>query len=217
MLGKVSFSAIGQIVRRLRRFNAEAQRFAEIRREFFFSAFLRVPLRLCVKSCAQIGNPRAELLSGAGFFGFRLSALGFPSGFGSRISGSAGLRGNASATPRCPGDVSWPFVGLVELVILFPHANQVADRVCPGLKPTSARAQKLTRQFPASEQRLEGDESLAPLGPLQFCAGMDVKFTRNVRRDAYLITLGHGRCHRQNLPRHRSCNKPAPRRRTIRR
>jgi hypothetical protein len=35
---------------RLRRFNAKAQRFAEIRREFFFSAFLRVPLRLCVKT-----------------------------------------------------------------------------------------------------------------------------------------------------------------------
>src|ERR1017187_4791500 len=31
-------------------FNAEAQRFAESRREVFFSAFLRVPLRLCVKT-----------------------------------------------------------------------------------------------------------------------------------------------------------------------
>jgi hypothetical protein len=30
--------------------NAEAQRFAKVRREFFFSAFLRDPLRLCVKS-----------------------------------------------------------------------------------------------------------------------------------------------------------------------
>jgi len=58
--------AIAEVVRKLRRFNAEAQRFAEIRREFFFSAFLRVPLRLCVKSCAQIGNPRAELSSVAG-------------------------------------------------------------------------------------------------------------------------------------------------------
>ena len=55
--------AIAEVVRKLRRFNAEAQRFAEIRREFFFSAFLRVPLRLCVKSCAQIGNPRAEPVS----------------------------------------------------------------------------------------------------------------------------------------------------------
>src|ERR1017187_9554491 len=31
-------------------FNAETQRFAESRREVFFSAFLRVPLRLCVKT-----------------------------------------------------------------------------------------------------------------------------------------------------------------------
>ena len=31
-------------------FHAESQRFTEIRREFFFSAFLRVPLRLCVKT-----------------------------------------------------------------------------------------------------------------------------------------------------------------------
>ena len=43
-------TAISRFARRLRRFNAEAQRFAEGRREFFFSAFLRVPLRLCVKT-----------------------------------------------------------------------------------------------------------------------------------------------------------------------
>jgi len=35
-------------IARLRRFNAEAQRFAESRRDFCLSAFLRVPLRLCV-------------------------------------------------------------------------------------------------------------------------------------------------------------------------
>ena len=35
--------------RKLRRFNAEAQRFAEVRRELFFSAFLRGPLRRCVQ------------------------------------------------------------------------------------------------------------------------------------------------------------------------
>src|ERR1017187_9741650 len=35
---------------RRRGFNADAQRLAERRREFFFSAFLRVPLRLCVKT-----------------------------------------------------------------------------------------------------------------------------------------------------------------------
>src|ERR1017187_2416928 len=33
-----------------RGFNADAQRLAERRREFLFSAFLRVPLRLCVKT-----------------------------------------------------------------------------------------------------------------------------------------------------------------------
>ena len=85
-------TAIVEIARSLRKFNAEAQRFAEIRREFFFSAFLRVPLRLCVKSCAQIGNPRAELLSGAGSLGFRPSDFLRISDFGLRISGPAGLR-----------------------------------------------------------------------------------------------------------------------------
>src|ERR1035441_3793171 len=35
---------------RRRGLNADAQRLAERRREFFFSAFLRVPLRLCVKT-----------------------------------------------------------------------------------------------------------------------------------------------------------------------
>ena len=40
--------------RRRRRFNAEARRLAESRREFFFSAFLRVPLRLCVKTCLAL-------------------------------------------------------------------------------------------------------------------------------------------------------------------
>src|ERR1039458_8813301 len=35
---------------RRRRLDADAQRFAERRREFLFSAFLRVPLRLCVKT-----------------------------------------------------------------------------------------------------------------------------------------------------------------------
>ena len=39
---------------RRRRFNAEAQRFAEIRREFFFSAFLRVPLHLGTFALVQI-------------------------------------------------------------------------------------------------------------------------------------------------------------------
>jgi len=34
---------------KVRRPNAEAQRFAQIRREFHFFAFRRVPLRLCVK------------------------------------------------------------------------------------------------------------------------------------------------------------------------
>ena len=40
-------TAISRFARRRRRFNAEAQRFAEIRREFFFSAFLctLAPLR----------------------------------------------------------------------------------------------------------------------------------------------------------------------------
>jgi len=41
--------------------------------------------------------------------------------------------------------------------------------------PAPARAQKLTRQFPPPKQRLEGDETLASIGPLQFRAGMDVK------------------------------------------
>jgi outer membrane protein TolC len=41
-------TALSRFARRLRRFSAEAQRFAEIRREFFFSAFLRAALRLCV-------------------------------------------------------------------------------------------------------------------------------------------------------------------------
>src|ERR1035441_3247077 len=35
---------------RRRGLNADAQRLAERRRVFFFSAFLRVPLRLCVKT-----------------------------------------------------------------------------------------------------------------------------------------------------------------------
>ena len=46
---------------RLRRFNAEAQRFAEVRRGFYFSAFLRVPLRLCVKTCLGFGGVFAPL------------------------------------------------------------------------------------------------------------------------------------------------------------
>ena len=44
------YTAIGELARSLRGFNAEAQRLAEVRREFFFSAFLRGPLRLCVKT-----------------------------------------------------------------------------------------------------------------------------------------------------------------------
>ena len=51
-------SAIVEVVRKLRRFNAEAQRFAEIRREFFFSALLRVALRLCVKAGLAAALPR---------------------------------------------------------------------------------------------------------------------------------------------------------------
>ena len=43
--GELEKREAAEFLRRLRRFNAEAQRFAEIRREFFFSAFLRVPLR----------------------------------------------------------------------------------------------------------------------------------------------------------------------------
>jgi len=41
-------------------FNAEAQRFAEIRREQFFSAFLCESLRLCVKPGSQLRNPQPE-------------------------------------------------------------------------------------------------------------------------------------------------------------
>jgi hypothetical protein len=102
---------------------------------------------------------------------------------------------------------------LVELAIPFPLANQVTDGVCVGPEPTPTRAQKLTRQFPAPEQRLEGNESIASLGPLQFCARMDVKFTCHVRRDADLVALGHGRCHGQNLAHRRSRNKAAKARR----
>jgi hypothetical protein len=43
------WSRIPPFAPRLRRFNAETQRFAEPRRESFSSAFLRAPPRLCVK------------------------------------------------------------------------------------------------------------------------------------------------------------------------
>ena len=46
----ISLLWFGIITRRLRRFNAEAQRVAESRRGFISSAFLRVPRRLCVES-----------------------------------------------------------------------------------------------------------------------------------------------------------------------
>jgi hypothetical protein len=42
---------------RLGRFNAEARRLAEIRRGFFFSAFLRGSLRLCV-DCSFQDEPK---------------------------------------------------------------------------------------------------------------------------------------------------------------
>src|ERR1017187_5074923 len=42
------------------RFNAETQRNAEIRRGLFFSAFLRAPLRLCVKSSKPAGISAAD-------------------------------------------------------------------------------------------------------------------------------------------------------------
>ena len=94
----------------------------------------------------------------------------------------------------CPGDESSPFVGPVELIILFPLANQVADGVRPGPKPAPARAQELTRQLPAPEQRLEGDDALASLGPLQLCAGMDVEFAGDVRVNTE-FARGSGFCY----------------------
>jgi hypothetical protein len=52
-------TAIVQLARKLRRFNAESQRPAETRRDFIFSAFLRVPLRLCVKP-SLVGHPTSK-------------------------------------------------------------------------------------------------------------------------------------------------------------
>ena len=72
----------------------ESQRVAESRREFFFSAFLRVPLRLCVKPGSQVRNPRVELLPAAGCFGFRIS-------FGFRVSGFV-------SPPRTSFGFPWP-------------------------------------------------------------------------------------------------------------
>ena len=56
------YTVIGEFARSLRGFNGEAQRLAEVRREFFFSAFLCGPLRLCVKiGLALVGAlPRCE-------------------------------------------------------------------------------------------------------------------------------------------------------------
>ena len=48
-VNRAECNAISQFARGRRRFNAEAQRNAETRRELLFSAFLCVPLRLCVK------------------------------------------------------------------------------------------------------------------------------------------------------------------------
>jgi len=46
----VRWSRISQCAPKLRRFDAKAQRFAELHREFVSSAFLRASRRLCVKT-----------------------------------------------------------------------------------------------------------------------------------------------------------------------
>jgi len=54
-------TALSRFARSRRGFNTEAQKLAEVRREAFFSAFLRVPLRLCVQiGLARWTNCRAK-------------------------------------------------------------------------------------------------------------------------------------------------------------
>ena len=57
-------TAISRFARRRRRFNAEAQRFAEIRREFFFSAFLCVSALSPVWSWLRLGRAVSLRLNG---------------------------------------------------------------------------------------------------------------------------------------------------------
>src|SRR3989442_4995824 len=115
----------------------------------------------------------------------------------------------ASARPTCPASGSSPVVGLVESVIQFALTNQVADGVCSGFEQMPPRAHQLAGQFAAARQRLDADDSLASLRPLQPRARMNVKLARNVWRDADLIVLGNGRRHGRNLQQRRVCNKPA--------
>ena len=64
----------------------DSQRFAEVRREFFFSAFLCVSLRLRVKPGSQIRRPNCYRQPVSSDFDSRISAFFRVSGFGLRIS-----------------------------------------------------------------------------------------------------------------------------------
>ncbi len=117
-------------------------------------------------------------------------------------------RGNAPIKPKYLADESSAFVELINLAIGFPFANQFCDRVCSRLEPASSGTEKLTGQCRTVGQGSDGDDAGISFGPLQLGAGVNVKFTGDLRGDDHLIPFADCRCHKQMLIHQLSQNKP---------